>query len=160
MNAADLLQQVGPWLVGGGAWIPVLKLYLDRRDSARAEAAAKRVARNDLIKIAQEAAGAVIQSLRDDNESLRDELEGVKRDFAEFRETHDAMIRDKDAELSLLRSQVRQAWSFVCSFVRLLDEHGIAHEDPIQPAWMIEAGPYPAERAGGRASERRRAPRD
>lgn len=122
-------------LVGALPW---LKLWAAARESGGQR-------RADLIKIAQEAAASVIDELRAEADRLRERLEKVEGDFGEFRRTHDTMIADKDAEIAMLRGQLRQALAHADTYERLLTKHEIPHDKPTQPFWRVAAGDYPTE---------------
>ncbi len=136
MDAAELLREWGP-LVGavGVGLLPWVKVWSDRRSGERRD-------RHDLVKIAQEAASAVIEDLRDEVDRYRARLEEVEREFTDFRRKHDTMIADKDAKIALLEQrismtegEVRQWRATAESYARLLDKNGIPHAKPGQPIW-------------------------
>lgn len=159
MNAVWIAEHAGSAALDLAPWLAVLKLYLDRKDAAKtllaaqkvaanAEAAASANARNDLIKIAQDAAGQVIQNLRDEAESLRERVELLEGELDEMRrrlgQSADS-IAAKDAELAMLRGRLRQVLATLVSHESKMTAAGIAFEKHRQEQWMIEAGDYPAE---------------
>lgn len=81
---------------------------------------AHRKDRADLVKIAQEAAGAVIQS-------LRDRLDEVEAELAELRKEHVKMLSEKDAKITLLEGEKRGLEAYAQSLERRLDELGIEY---------------------------------
>src|SRR6185369_16900067 len=109
-------------------------------EERRAAEAAKEANRNELVQIATEAAGRVISDLSKEIDRLRKQLDEVEAEFAEFRKAHDSMILEKDAELALLRGQVRQLSATVDAYERLLTAHDIPHERPAQIFYEIRGG--------------------
>lgn len=90
--------------------------------------------RNDLVKIAQEAAGSVIQSLRDEALRLSDRLAQVEDELDELRKEHAQMMANKDAQISLLEGEKRQLQAQVEAYRRILAAHDIS--DPARPAFF------------------------
>jgi hypothetical protein len=131
VNAPSFLQQWGP--LAGGIMVsfpPWIKMWIDGRKVASDE-------RTDLIRIAQDAAASVINSLQDRVEALEAEL-------TKFREESDKRLASKDAELSMLRGQLRQWMALAEAYERLLETNNIPHEKPAQPFWRVEIGHDPS----------------
>jgi hypothetical protein len=119
MEAAHLLQAWGP-LVGGVAvgLLPWLKLWRDAR-----EAGGRR--RADLIKIAQDAAAAVITELREEADRLRvrvgsleDTVSGLRRELGLSADG----IAARDAQIALLRARLVEALALAETYRRRLGE--------------------------------------
>jgi septal ring factor EnvC (AmiA/AmiB activator) len=140
LDALEIAKDVA--IFGGGlsGFAALVKLRWDARENLRKAQAAQATTRTDLIKIAQDAAGAVIADLRTEIDRLRGQLDEVEAEFATFRKAHDTMIADKDAELALLRGQVRQLSATVDAYERLLTAHDIPHERPTQIFYEIRGG--------------------
>lgn len=102
----------------------------ERRDRRQLEAEAARSARAaaklDLTRLAQEAAGDVVQILRDEVGRLADELSDVRAEMREMQREHIQMIAGKDAELAVARGQIRQLEAKCETYRRLLADHDIA----------------------------------
>lgn len=127
MITVEEIKTWGPWvgglLAGFLPWIAMLGKAKSERSKDRA----------DLVKIAHEAAGALIKDLREeiergneDRDQLRRRLEEVENELADFRRKHDAIMADKDAELAILRGENRQLRAMLDSHRRLLEANGIS----------------------------------
>jgi len=138
-------------LLGAGGFFAgcaaIAKLWFDRSDARRDAKSARDVQRADLIKIAQDAAGAIIADLREDVDRERREhaktrarLDELDAEFATFRRTHDTMIADRDAELALLRGRVRALEAERDALARILDHHNIPHPPTAQPFFELRDG--------------------
>ena len=110
-------------------------------------ARAGRKDRADLVRIAQDAASQVIQDLRDENTRKGQQIADLERrqdalqnEMTDLRKGHIAMVEAKDARIVLLEAQVRQALATAAAYEKLLEEHGIPHEKPAQPFWLIADG--------------------
>jgi hypothetical protein len=90
--------------------------------------------RSDLVKIAQDAAGAVIQSLRDEAVRLAKRLEQVESELDELRKEHAQMMANKDARITLLEGEQRQLQAQVEAYRRILASHDLP--DPGRPAFF------------------------
>lgn len=127
-----LLKEWGP-LVGGalaGA-LPWVKIWRDGRKARAVDEAA-------LIKLAQQVAEDAIKSLRQRVQELEDEVNELRREHAQS-------IAAKDAEIALLRGEVRQWQAIADTYERQLSEAGIPHEKPAQPIWRVPPGNAPTD---------------
>lgn len=181
MNAAELVREWGPLVTlliavsSGlvtvcGALVTWRKLRLDRArfDAERAAAFAKidadRAAaqaqdRAAVIKLTQEVASATIRDLREDVErghaaedALRVRVDQLEQELADFRRKHEAMIADKDAELTnvraeltLLRGDNRELLAMLESYRRLMKAAGIEPPPVSQRFWSVPPGHQPPE---------------
>lgn len=132
MDAAELLTKGWPFAVAAapGAWA-VYKTWRSGQKTTRRE-------RVDLIKIAEEISAKAI-------ERLQARVEALEAELTELRKEHADTISAKDAELALLRGELRQAWALADAYERKLTEAGIPHEKPMQPLWRVPAGDKPTE---------------
>lgn len=135
MEANELLRDAPSWVgyvvVGApGAWA-VVKLWLDGRKDRSQQ-------RTDLIKLAQEVAADAIKSLQDRVEALEEEL-------TELRKEHAQSIASKDAEIAMLRGELRQWQAIADTYERQLTDAGIPHEKPSQPIWRVPPGNAPTD---------------
>ena len=80
--------------------------------------------RSDLVKIAQDAAGAVIEQLRKEADRLAARLKQVEDELASLRREHAQMIAQKDAQIALLEGEKRQLTAKVEALQRVLAAHG------------------------------------
>lgn len=136
----DLPQLLKEWVLplgGLGGLAASVKLWIDASAARKSEKATKATQRTDLIKIAQDAAGAVIADLRAEVDRLHKQLAEVHAEFGSFRKAHDSMIADKEAELALLRGKVRALEATVDAYERLLTANNIPHEKPAQPFFEL-----------------------
>lgn len=142
--AEDAVTKYWPIIAGGAvaAWT-VFRAWATgrRKDEERdaRETAAKLQQRNDLIGIAEEVSGKALLRLQGevDRQAKRvSELED------EVRELHTAM-NVKDAELSLLRGELREWKARADAYEKLLEANNIPHEKPRQPFWRVDAGDSP-----------------
>lgn len=100
--------------------------------------------RVDLVKVAQDAAAGVIQS-------LKDRLDEVEKELAHLRKTHIEMIEAKDARITMLEAEVRRWRAHAESYERMLEANNIPHTKPEQTIWeakdqglvMMSMGPLP-----------------
>lgn len=144
MNALQLAQAWGPLAVAAvGAVLSILVFRRDTRNAQRRD-------RADLIRLAQEAARATIDDLRIEidrgnasQDRLRARVEEVEREFADFRRKHDDMIEAKDAELVMLRGEVRQLRTVIDSYQRLMRANGIEPPPLTQQFWSVPSGDGP-----------------
>jgi signal transduction histidine kinase len=130
---ADLLAKYWPVVAGVcvGGWT-MARSWLRERDLSDK-------AKGELITIAQNAAKDVIHTLEEDSKRLRtrvDELEDEVRELQKSGVT-------KDAELSLVRGELRQWKAVAAAYEKLLEANGIPHEKPSQPFWRLDAGDRP-----------------
>lgn len=132
MDVADFLKAAWPYAIvaAPGLWA-VWKQWNDGRKGRSKE-------RVDLLKLAQEVAADAIKSLQDRVEALEEEL-------TELRKEHAQSIASKDAEIALLRGEVRQWQALADAYERQLTEAGVPHEKPSQPIWRVPPGNYPAD---------------
>lgn len=119
MNALHLLKEWWPFIIVAAPGF--YAVWKSDRENKRAD----RKDKADLVKIAQEAAGAVIQS-------LRDRLDEVEAELAELRKEHTRMIADKDAKITLLEAELRRWKAIATSYERTLAQHDIPHPKPGQ----------------------------
>lgn len=80
--------------------------------------------RSDLVKIAQDAAGAVIQRLLEEVGRYADRLERVEQELADLRREHAQVIAQKDAQIALLEGEKRQLTAKVEALQRVIAAHG------------------------------------
>lgn len=135
MDAGDLAGHVPTWVLivfaaAPGVWAIVTRWQDNRKARSRE--------RVDLVRLAEEVSAKAIARLQAQIDALEAELN-------ELRKEHADTIAAKDAELALLRAQLRQALALADAYERKLTENGIPHEKPSQPLWRVPAGDYPAE---------------
>lgn len=119
-----LIERVWPYVITSvpGAWA-LWKVWVGGQALVRAD-------RTDLIKIAQEAAGAVIEDLREETDRLRARLEEVERELSDLQKRHTDMIADKDAKITMLEGENRQLLAQIDAYRDILARHGIP--EPVQ----------------------------
>jgi hypothetical protein len=131
VDAATILKEWGPIAtgvsVGGLGW---LKAWADARHGRGQQ-------RIDLIKIAQEAAGEVIEELRAEIARLRSEIAALERELMEARREHADVLAAKEARLLLLEGEIRHWMQIADTYERQLTEAGVPHEKPAQPIWRV-----------------------
>jgi chromosome segregation ATPase len=133
------------------SWLSGRRKDKDRTDretasalaSADRESAAKLQQRNELIGIAEEVSGKMISRLQAEAERLAKKVEELED---EVRDLQKAM-NGKEAELTLVRGDLRQWKALAAAYERLLELHNIPHEKPVQPIWRVEAGDEPTAEA-------------
>jgi uncharacterized protein HemX len=103
-------------------------------------------ARGEVITIAQKAATDMIRLLEERGVHLQKRVDDLEDEV----QTLQRGLTSKDAELALLRGQVRQWQSVALSYEAKLTEAGIAHERPRQAFWGLEAGDAPADLVEGK----------
>lgn len=135
VDVGDLAGHVPQWVllvaVGApGVWA-VATRWMDNHKARGKE-------RVDLVRLAEEVSAKAIARLQAQIDALEAELN-------ELRKEHADTIASKDAELALLRGQLRQALALADVYERKLTENGIPHEKPAQPFFLVPAGDYPAE---------------
>lgn len=140
MGLLEFLKDFGPLIFGGSGFLTAVKVWFDARAARKAEAATRASQEIDLIKIAREVAGATIADLRTQVGDLQKQLGDVQAEFATFRKTHETMIADKNAELAMLRGQVRSLKATVDAYERLLTQHNIPHTKPVEPFTDLREG--------------------
>lgn len=134
MTLAIFLQAWGPWITGlAVGTLPWLKLWSDSQ-------AAHRKDRADLVKIAQEAAASVIKDLRDEADRLQDRVAALEDELSTLRRDHAETVAAKDAKITLLEGQLRQALAESQAYHRLLSANGIVHAPPKQTFYELEGG--------------------
>lgn len=119
LSFAHFLKLAWPYLVVAvpGVWAAFVQF---RRFSSE-----DRKERSDLVKIAQDAAGAVIQDLRDEADRLRQRLEAVEAELNGLRKEHAMMLADKDAQITLLKGEKNQLQAELDALKRWLAKKGI-----------------------------------
>lgn len=124
-------------LVVGGAW-GALKWRADQRAKKRtddvAAAAARQVAKLDLLKLAREAAADTIQTLREEVDHWTAEVDKLRAELRELQTEHIRMIADKDAEIALLRGRNRQLEATIAAHRRQMVAAGLTL--PPEPAFF------------------------
>lgn len=150
MITVEEIKTWGPWL---GALIVGALPVFGMMGKARTQRTQDRA---DLVKIAQEAAGAVIKDLRDeidrahdDRDHLRRRLEEVEDELADFRRLHDAMIAEKDAELTILRGENRQLRAMLDSHRRMMEANGLTPPLMSEQFWIVPPGNQPPRELEG-----------
>lgn len=107
----------------------VIKWWADarakRRDALAAERAAEASAKIDLAKLAQEAAGEVVQLLREEIARLAGELDDVRASMREMQREHLTMMADKDAKIAQLEGDLRQRDALLEIYRRYMVEQGV-----------------------------------
>lgn len=144
MITVEDLKTWGPWVTALAAGLlPYMTLWGKSKSDRTKE-------RADLVKIAQEAAGAVIKDLRDeidrahdDRDQLRHRLEEVEYELADFRRKHDAMIAERDAELTMLRGENRQLRAMLDSHRRFMEANGLTPPLMQEQFWLVPPGNQP-----------------
>jgi hypothetical protein len=142
VEATELLEGLPAWVgylaVGApGAWA-VIKLWIDgRKDQSKQRA--------DLIKIAQEAAASVIEDLQAHIDRLQARIATLEAELSTARREHTDSIAAKDAEIALLRGEVRQWQAIADTYERQLTDAGVPHEKPSQPVWRVPPGTAPTD---------------
>lgn len=101
-----------------------------RREAETAAATAKAVAQLDLAKLAQEAAGDVVQLLREEVDHWTAEVGKLRIELREAIK----MIADKDAEITLLRGRNRQLEATIAAHRRHMLAAGLTL--PPEPAFF------------------------
>lgn len=139
MNDALLFIEKGwPYaIVAAPGLFATVKLLLDAQ---KAEAAGQREDRRDeqqLIKIAHEAATAVIEELRAESDRLRDRLTEVEAELTSLRKEHAEMMANKDARIQFLEGEKRNLEMTLLAYEDLLRRHGIEPPKRGQPYWEM-----------------------
>lgn len=129
MDGGQLLHELGPYLLGSGG----LGLWIKAWHDARKQ-------RTDLVTIAQEAAGEVIEDLRTENKRVRDRLADIEREFGEFRKAHDVMVADKDAKIALLEGTIRMKDAELEGLRDVIRRAGLPMPKQGQPYWEMRDG--------------------
>lgn len=127
------IRGVWPYLVTASpaAWLLYLR-WSDSKKQFRAE-------RADLIQIAQEAAGHVIGDLRAEIDRLRTEMAELHTEIATARKEHAVMLAQKDAEITMLRGELRQREALLEAYERVLKANNI--DPPKQNrTWVLDGG--------------------
>jgi biopolymer transport protein ExbB/TolQ len=146
VEVGDLVGKVPLWLavllIAWPVFWPVVTRWLDgRRDQTKERAKQleeEARQRAELIRLAQEVAKDAIQS-------LQDRVDALEAEMSEMRREHAHSIAAKDAEIALLRGEVRQWQAIADTYERQLTEAGIPHEQPTQPIWRVPAGDAPTD---------------
>ncbi len=115
-------------LVAGPGFFALYRQWATNRRADRRD-------RGDLIRIAQEAAGKVIEGQSEEIERLRQRIEEVEEELGELRRKHADQLAEKDAKILLLEGELRTAWAQVAAYERLLVAHDIPHAKPGQTVW-------------------------
>lgn len=134
MDLLKLLETYWPYLIVA---VPGLYAVWKQWQAARQVA---RKDRADLIKIATEAAGAVIEDLRAEIERLKGEVEDLHSELASARREHAEMIAHKDAQITLLQGEKRQLEQQVAALEDFLRRHGIEPPKQGQTYWTMQDG--------------------
>lgn len=147
MDLGDLADKLPTWLLlaafgAPGFWAVFKQWDAGRKDGAKQHA--------DLVKIAQEAAAGVIEDLQAHIDRLHTRISNLEAELNEARREHSETVASKDAEIALLRGQVRQWQALAQSYEQKLSQAGIEHELPRQPFWGLPAGDTPADLVEGR----------
>lgn len=112
-----------------GGFFAALKWLADQRAKKRtdavAAAAARQVAKLDLLKLAREAAADTIQTLREEVDHWTGEVDKLRAELRELQAEHIAMIADKDAEIALLRGRNRQLEASIAAHRRMMIAAGM-----------------------------------
>lgn len=129
MEALQFLERAWPFLLvaAPGAFAVYRQWSTNRR--------ADRRDRGDLIRIAQEAAAAVIKTQQEEIERLRQRIDEVEEELGELRRKHADQLAEKDAKILLLEGELRTSWSQVRAYERLLEANNIPHAKPGQTLW-------------------------
>jgi chromosome segregation ATPase len=129
MSAAELLREFWPYLIV--ATPGVFAVWRQWQAGRRAD----RKDRGDLVKIAQAAAGEVIETLRAETKRLSERVEELEGEIQDLRKEHSRMLADKDAKITLLEGELRQWKTTAEAYERLLEAHGIPHAKLSQTIW-------------------------
>jgi len=140
VDGGELFNLVAPYVFGGGGWVALAKIYLDGRTAGQQRAATASRERTDLVKIAQEAAGEVIEDLRSENKRVRDRLADIEREFGAFRRAHDVMVADKDAKIALLEGTIRMKDAELEGLRDVIRRAGLPLPLQGQPYWEMRDG--------------------
>jgi hypothetical protein len=135
VDVGDFLGKLPLW--AGFAVVAAPGLWAVWKQSS-ADRVIARKERVDLIRIAQEVSAETIADLRRRVEELEGEVNAMRKE-------HTESIAAKDAELALLRGELRQAWATVDAYERLLTVNEIPHEKPAQAFWRVPPGNQPGE---------------
>jgi hypothetical protein len=121
---AQFLQAAWPYLIvlAPGAYALWRSFQGDRRQTRRQRA--------DLIRIAQDAAASVIESLRQRVDDLEKELADLKDERLSMMHEHAQALATKDRQIALLEGHARQLQATIQSYDRLLTKHDIPHPAP------------------------------
>lgn len=110
-------------------------------------------AKTTLVAIAQKAAGDVIK-MQSDQISIQSNqitaqakrIDQLESEFDGLQKKHSEMMASKDAEITLLRGECREAMTLAMSYERLLTENKVPHEQPIRPFWDVSGNELRAVR--------------
>lgn len=129
MEVLQFLERAWPFLlVAGPGFFALYRQWTTNRRADRRD-------RGDLIRIAQEAAGKVIEGQSEEIDRLRQRIEEVEEELGELRRKHADQLAEKDAKILLLEGELRTARSHVAAYERLLEANGIPHAKPGQTVW-------------------------
>jgi hypothetical protein len=134
VDVIHFAREAWPYLLVGapGVWA-VYKQWTARQDANRKD-------RGDLVKIAQDAAGAVIQDLRDEGDRLQKRVDSLEAELSAVRKEHSETVAAKDAKILMLEGQLRQALAAADAFDRLLTANDIPHSPPTRPYFELDGG--------------------
>jgi hypothetical protein len=155
VDALDVAKETWPILAGAGAgvvsFMGAIITWLKWRDDAdklREDAAnAREKQKGDLVSIAQRVAGELVQDLRDEVKRLRAEVAALESEMLALRKDHADIIAAKDAELTVLRGELRQKDATIDALQRYISANGLPQPTPHPHAFRVPPGdgPQPLE---------------
>lgn len=147
----SFIERAWPYaLVAGPGLFALWKYYRDAELAKARLGVEDRRDRQDLIKIAQEAAGEVIDELRQEAARLRERLETVEAELQKVRKDNADMMAAKDAKITMLEGENRQLQQRLRACEHLLERHHIPAPRQGETYWeMDDGGLRPIETAKG-----------
>lgn len=145
------LWPIGAGIAGGfagavGGLVAWLKWRQDVRKFREDAARDRRREKQELITIAQAAAADTIKWLREEVAGLRKELHALEAELTQLRKEHSDTIAAKDAELALIRGELRQREAVIAALERFIVANGLeppAHNT--QAFFLVPPGADPTD---------------
>jgi cell division protein FtsB len=151
VGAADVAKELWPLLAGvatgiasfAGAIFTWIKWRQDAQNLRADAALAREKQKGDLVSIAQRVAGELVQDLRDEVKRLRDEVAALEAEMLQLRKEHADTLAAKDAELSILRGELRQKDATIDALQRYITANGLPQPTPQPHVFIVPPGDGP-----------------
>jgi outer membrane murein-binding lipoprotein Lpp len=107
--------------------------------------AAREKQKIDLFQIAQEVAQELVQDLRAEVQRLRSEVAALEAEMLALRKDHAESIAAKDAELAVLRGELRAKDAMLAAYERYVTKNGLEPLHPSEPFYRVPSGSGPSD---------------
>jgi hypothetical protein len=153
VDALTTAKELWPIVAGAGAGFAsfagaIFTWFKWRQDSRRLRADAQDARERqkaDLFQIAQEVAQELVQDLRAEVQRLRGEVAVLEAEMLAMRRDHAESLASKDAELAVLRGELRAKDAMLAAYERYVTKNGLEPLHPTEPFYRVPPGTGPSD---------------